>query len=63
MSKMGQELERRLDENKHELHEALKRAKETIRIWHGEIAWEIYNDHSPEMRQINKVLAKVDGGN
>jgi len=37
---------------------ALREAKETIRIWHGEPAWDIYDFQSPEMKTINAVLEK-----
>lgn len=29
------------------LYAALQKAAETIRIWHGEVGWEIYESHSP----------------
>ncbi len=37
---------------------ALKKAKETIRIWHGEAAWSIYDGNSPEMVEINAAIAE-----
>jgi hypothetical protein len=56
------------------LEEALQRAKDTIREWHGmqpgvwrlaqadiDAAWELYQ-HSPEMRQINAALAPPPAG-
>jgi len=46
-------------ENK-ELLEALKIAFGTIRAWHGEIAWDLYQD-SPEMKIINAAIAKCEG--
>lgn len=39
----------------------LKKAKEVIRIWHGEVAWEIYNKRSPEMKIINAAIAYITG--
>lgn len=42
-----------------ELLEALKKAKQTIRDWHGEIAWDHYQS-SPEMKAINAALAKAE---
>ena len=35
---------------------ALIKAKETIHDLHGDVAWEIYDKHSPEMKQINAAL-------
>lgn len=32
---------------------ALRKARETIRALHGPVAWEIYDDNSPEMNQVN----------
>src|SRR4051812_46701963 len=51
-----------------ELLTALKRALETIRVWHnmghyaGEAdrVWALYQD-SPEMKQINAAIAKAEG--
>lgn len=44
-----------------ELLEALKNAKDIIRIWHGPNAWEVYERSSPEMRNINDAIAKATG--
>lgn len=44
-----------------ELLEALKDAKKTIRAWHGEVAWDIYDSHSPEMKRLNAAIAKAEG--
>jgi len=41
--------------------EALKAAKETIRVWHGPNAWDIYDRSSPEMKAINEAIAKAEG--
>ena len=38
---------------------ALIKAKETINIWHGDIAWEIYNKNSPEMKTINECIDRL----
>ncbi len=40
------------------LVDALKKARETIYAWHGEVAWPQYQQ-SPEMKAINSALAKV----
>ncbi len=37
---------------------ALKKARETIRIWHGEVAWSIYDGNSPEMKEFNAAIAE-----
>jgi hypothetical protein len=42
-----------------ELLTALKKAKETIHIWHGNVAWDLYQK-SPEMKIINEALAKEE---
>lgn len=44
-----------------ELLEALKTAKETIRVWHGPNAWDIYDRASPEMKVINSAISKAEG--
>ncbi len=41
--------------------EALRMAKETIRVWHGPNAWDIYDRASPEMKAINSAIAKAEG--
>jgi hypothetical protein len=35
---------------------ALQKAKETIKAFHGDVGWEIYNKKSPEMKQINEAI-------
>ena len=35
---------------------ALKQCIKVLREWHGHDAFEIYYDHSPEMRLVRKVL-------
>lgn len=42
-----------------ELAEALKEAKATIRVYHGEPAWEIYERCSPEIKKLNAALASA----
>ena len=44
-----------------ELLEALKKAKDVIRVWHGPIAWDIYDRASPEMTEINAAIANAEG--
>ncbi|HVT36320.1 MAG TPA: hypothetical protein VHE37_12075 [Nevskiaceae bacterium] len=44
-----------------ELLAALKDARETIRTWHGPVAWEIYDKESPEMKRLNSAIAKAEG--
>ena len=47
--------------NYYDMLEALERAIEIIHIWHGKEQWEIYNQQSPEMIQINTAIAKAKG--
>lgn len=44
-----------------DLLDALKEAKEIIRCWHGEVAWDIYDKASPEMKRINAAIQKAEG--
>ncbi len=44
-----------------DLYAALVEARETIRIFHGAAAWDIYDRCSPEMQRINAALAKAEG--
>lgn len=44
---------------KNELLGALLLAKETIKTWHGNDGWEIYERQSPEMKQINKAIENL----
>lgn len=59
MSKMGQELERRLDENKYELWEALRGIMENgAKMEMGaQTALKMF----PYIKQAEKVLAKIEG--
>lgn len=41
---------------------ALKEAVEVIRSWHGPVAWDIYRDHSPEMKRITAAIQAGEGG-
>jgi len=45
-----------------DLYKQLKAAIEIIHIWHGEEAWGIYLDHSPEMKRIRAALEKAEKG-
>ena len=40
--------------------EVLKYARETIHVWHGDIAWDLYQS-SPEMKRINAILKETGG--
>ena len=42
-----------------ELLEALKEARELIKFYHGEPAWDIYDKQSPEMKRINNAIDKA----
>lgn len=44
-----------------ELLAALKEAKEIIHLMHGDLAWGIYDQHSPEMKRINGAISKAEG--
>lgn len=62
MSKMGQELERKLDENKYELWEAVQ-----VALWDGEHGeWEAQKQGKPRLIErlaiYRQVLAKIGGG-
>lgn len=39
---------------------ALEEARLTIKALHGPTAWDIYDQHSPEMKRINALLAEID---
>lgn len=41
-----------------ELRSALKAAVEVIHSWHGDACWDIYINHSPEMKPIREALVK-----
>ncbi len=53
MSKMGEELEKRLDENKYELYEVLKMLSKHRGLY-GRLS-----DHDRDV--MNEVIAKVEG--
>ncbi len=40
---------------------ALLKAKQTIHAFHGDLAWEIYDKNSPEMKQINDAISRLGG--
>ncbi len=42
-----------------QLHAALLTARDTIKALHGPIAWDIYDQNAPEMKQINAALEKA----
>lgn len=44
-----------------EMRSALRRAVETIRVFHGEPAWPEYQQ-SPEMKQINGAIERAEKG-
>jgi hypothetical protein len=37
--------------------EACETAIATIHEWHGDVAWDIYAEHSPEMKKLHATLA------
>lgn len=45
-----------------ELLAALEEAIEVIKAWHGPECWDIYFEHSPEMKRIRSAIAKVGAG-
>jgi len=42
------------------LRSALMTAKDTIKALHGDVAWDIYDQHSPEMKRINWALGETN---
>lgn len=42
-----------------ELVAALEKAKEVIKTWHGDVAWEIYDKNAPEMKPINVAIGQA----
>ena len=44
------------------LLKALQKARETIQALHGDEAWDLYEEHSPEMRQIDTAIRAATGG-
>ena len=57
MSKMGQELEDRLDANKYEMYGALQAVAYTMKVDQDEL-----RDHPVTASMVREVLAKIDGG-
>ena len=60
MSKMGQELERRLDENKYELYEALELTRNNLRTL-SDAALHYKKTFSANLEVLNQALAKIGG--
>lgn len=48
----------RLMDERAELLDALAQSVSIIRAWHGDVAFDIYYGHSPEMKLIRDALAK-----
>lgn len=44
-----------------ELVETLKEAIGIIKIFHGPVAWDIYEKQSPEMKRFSALLVKAEG--
>lgn len=44
-----------------ELYEELERSVEVIKCLHGDVAWETFYNHAPEMKRIRAVLKKAKG--
>lgn len=42
-----------------ELVDALRESIDLIKSWHGPEAWDIYYEHSPEMKRLRAALAKA----
>ena len=42
-----------------QLHAALLTARDTIKALHGPVAWDIYETHAPEMKQIDAALERA----
>lgn len=51
------ELER-ADVDAAELVKALRAAVDVAKAWHGDVAWDIYYAHAPEMKLVREALAK-----
>lgn len=47
-----------MHEDHQECLEALEKAVEVIKQWHGEVAFDIYFNHSPEMKPVKDILNK-----
>lgn len=43
-----------------ELVSALRACVDVAKAWHGDVAWDIYYAHSPEMKLVREALAKHD---
>ncbi len=44
-----------------ELLDALRDAMQAVEVFHGPIAWEVFRDHSPEMKRWRAAIAKATG--
>lgn len=53
--------DRRLIAAAPELLEALREAMDAVKTFHGPDCWEIYEQHSPEMKRWRAVIAKATG--
>lgn len=53
---------RRLDAERAELANCLKECMSAVEVFHGPVAWDIYRDHSPEMKRWRAALSS-SGGN
>lgn len=64
MSKMGQELERKLDENKYDMYEALVFTKNQINEYLNPPEYRISSKAFliDALDEINRALAKIEGG-
>jgi len=64
MSKMGQELEKRLDENKYVMWEALQELRKWLQDEDIEVRGKGLYEYfgvSDTMKKVDKVLAKIEG--
>lgn len=52
---------RRLDAQRAELAACLKECMSAVAIFHGPVAWDIFRDHSPEMKRWRAALSSSGG--
>ena len=62
MSKMGQELDRRLDYYKYEMYASLKALLEWAELSFSDDKGEWADENDPAIRQAKEALAKINGG-